>query len=234
MSSFRITLAVVLVFATMALSGPAQQTGGKPKTDASLPKDIDPISRNRLPLVNKNELDEHGRKIAAELQAEGKPLEEIRGPESIRAHSPHVLEYMRIGNRYLRSKAGIPPRLVELTILVAARAMDNAYEWNAHEAAARKAGLEQNIIDVVKYVKPVTGLGEKEAVIIQIGREAYGKHQVSSDTFARGMKLFGRTGLVNVVSLMAHYSATAVLLTVFDQHLPEGQTASLPIPAPRP
>ena len=119
---------------------------------------------------------------------------------------------------------------MELTILVSAREMDSQFEWTAHELAGLKAGLEQTIIDIVKYRKPITGVGEKEAAIIQLGREALGKHNVGSDTFARALKLFGKQGLVNVVTLMSHYAATAALLTTFYQQLPPGQKPLLPIP----
>ena len=90
---------------------------------------------------------------------------------------------------YLRRKSGLEPRLVELAILVAAREMDCAYIWTAHEPAARKAGLEQQVIDTVKHRRPLSTLGEKEAVIIQLGRDSITEHKVASDTFARGVNL---------------------------------------------
>ena len=69
--------------------------------------------------------------------------------------------------------------------------MDSEYVWTAHEPAAQKAGLPQAIIDTVKYRRPLTTLGDKEAVIVQLGRDAISKHKVGSDTFARAVKLFG-------------------------------------------
>ena len=121
-------------------------------------------------------------------------------------------------------------RLSELAILVTARELDQQFEWTAHEPAALKAGLEPAIIDIVKYRKPIAGMGEKEAAIIQLGREAVGKRKVSSDTFARALKLFGRESLVNLVALMGQYSATAVLLNTFDQHVAPGEKLLLPMP----
>ena len=58
----------------------------------------------------------------------------------------------------------------------------------------------------------------------------FGHHKVSSDTFARALKLNGRQGLVNVVSLMCHVAGTNVLENTFDQQLPPGQKQLLPIP----
>jgi 4-carboxymuconolactone decarboxylase len=119
---------------------------------------------------------------------------------------------------------------MELAILVVAREMDSQFEWTAHEPPALRAGLEPRIIDIVKHRRPLTGVGEKEAAIIQLGREALGRRKVEPETFARALDLFGRQGVVNVVSLMSHYAATAMLLTTFDQQLRPGQQPLLPLP----
>jgi 4-carboxymuconolactone decarboxylase len=139
-----------------------------------------------------------------------------------------VAEAMTGVNDYLRRKSDLDPRLVELAILVVAREMDSEYVWTAHEPAAQKAGLAQEIIDIVKYRRPVTTLGEKEAVIVQLGRDSISKHKVGSDTFARAVKLFGNQGVVNMVSLIGDYTATTILLNVSDQHVRD--KSLLPIP----
>jgi 4-carboxymuconolactone decarboxylase len=145
-------------------------------------------------------------------------------------YSPQVAESMTGLNDYLRRKSGLDPRLVELAILVTAREMDCVYVWTAHEPAAQKAGLQQDIIDTVKFRRPLTKLAEQDAVIVQLGRDAIGKHKVSSDTFARAEKQFGKQGLVNIVALMGDYAATTILLNVADQHVRPKDKALLPIP----
>lgn len=74
----------------------------------------------------------------------------------------------------MRFNAGLDRRLSELAILVTAREMDQRFEWYAHEAAGLKEGLDPAIIDVVRYRRPVNGLGDKEAALIMLGREALG------------------------------------------------------------
>ena len=193
-------------------------------SDEKLPKDVYPDTGNRLPPVKREELDEMGKKL---YDATGRGA---FGPGAIRLYSPTVADYEFSLNRFLREKSGLNPRLVELAILVTVREMDSEYPWTVHEPAAQKAGLEQNIIDTVKYRKPLEKLGEKEAVIIQLGREALGEHKVAPDTFARALKLFGNRGLVNLVSLMGSYSSTAIFCNTFDQQVPPGTNSLLPIP----
>jgi 4-carboxymuconolactone decarboxylase len=108
--------------------------------------------------------------------------------------------------------------------------MDGEYEWTAHEPAALKAGVSPQIIDIVKYRKTLTGVPEREATIIALGREAVGKHKVSSETFARALKIFGDRQLVNIVCLMGDYASTAIMLSTFDQHVRPTDEPLLPIP----
>ena len=226
-----------LAVLTVAMSAhlAAQEQGGASSAAAAsgmsgaLPADIDPDSLNRLPRVRRDDLDDAGKKVYDGVAGDGRLLG-LDGPIGIRMHSPRVSEYMTMGNQYLRFESGIEPRLLELAILVVAREMDSQFEWVAHEPPALKAGLEQRIIDIVKHRRPLTGIGEKEAAIIQLGREALGRHKVEPETFARALRLFGREGIVNIVSLMGHYSATAMLLTTFDQQLRPGQQPMLPLP----
>jgi hypothetical protein len=94
-----------------------------------------------------------------------------------------------------------------LVILVTAREHDAQYEWTVNELVAQKAGLESSIVDIVRDRKSSTGLGEKEMVLIEFARELFGKHNVSSATYARALKMFGERDLVDLVSVMAQHSA---------------------------
>ena len=192
---------------------------------AALPKDIHPETGNRFPAIKREDLNEAGKKLY-----DSRGAVDAFGPGAIRLYSPPVVDAMTGLNDYLRRKSGLEPRLVELAILVTAREMDSEYVWTAHEPAAQKAGLAQAIIDTVKYRRPLTTLGEKEAVIVQLGRDSISKHKVGSDTFARAVKLFGNQGVVNIVSLMGNYAATTILLNVADQRVRPRDKSLLPIP----
>ena len=119
---------------------------------------------------------------------------------------------------------------MELAALVTARELDQQVAWTLHELEARKQGLEAAIIDIIRYRKPATGLGEKEQVVIQIGRELIGKHRASSETYAHAVSLFGERDALDLASLMGTYAETCGILTVFNQQLPAGQKPLLRIP----
>ncbi len=192
---------------------------------AAYPDDVYPDSRNRLPLIQREEMDEQGQKAYDAAVSNPRSLAGLQGPAGIRLHSARARE-----SEYLRYESDLGRRLTELAILVTAREMDQQFEWTVHEGVALQEGLEPAIIDVVRLRQPLTGLGEKEAAIIQLGREVFRNHRLSPDTFARALQLFGNKTLVDLVSLMGNYASTAVLLTTFDQQLPPGQKPLLPIP----
>lgn len=193
---------------------------------ALLPPDVNPETRSRLPRPKPEELDDLGRQMLAAIRAGGDSA-----PRTIRVWSPKVAQYMTQGNQYLRYESGLDPRIREITILLAARAMDQPYEWNAHEKAAREAGLPQAVIDIINHERPVTGVADdKHAVLIELGRQVLTRHRVTPDTYAKALAAFGRKTLVDIVALMGHYTATAILLNAFDQQLDAGDP---PLLAPR-
>lgn len=214
--------------AAQGASGPRDKTAGE--YAATLPKDVYPDSGSRLPAIKREDMNKADQELYDEVvdPKRGRSAA-LMSPLGMRLHNPRLFRDTRQLTGPLR-KSVYGPRLAELAILVTARELNQQFEWTAHEDQARKAGLDQNIIDIVKYRKPVTGLGEKEAAIIQLGREAVGKRKVSSDTFARALKLFGKEGLLDLASLMGYYASTAVLLETFDQHLRPDQKPLLPIP----
>ncbi len=150
-----------------------------PFTSGQLPKDVHPDSRNRLPLAKRDDLDELGRSLYDEVVSDPRSLAGLQGPGGIRLWSSKLYKATRATNQFLRFDSGIDRPLAELAILVTARELNHAFEWHAHEAAARAAGLDPAIIEVVRYRRAVQGVPEPQAAIIELGREAVGEHAVN-------------------------------------------------------
>lgn len=192
---------------------------GRSSAQSELPKDIDPDSRSRLPLTRRDALSERAQR-SYDAAAAASPTGRPEGVSAIRLHRSGV---------DVRWDAAVGRRLSELAILITAREHDQPYEWSLHEMEALSVGLEPSVIDIVRHGKPVAMLNEKEAVIVEFGREL-GKHRVSSETYARALRLFGRTNLVDLVELMAQYTATGANLTAANQWMPPQMKQFLPLP----
>jgi len=184
--------------------------------------DIDPASRNRLPLPVREQFDDAGKALYDSIVGDTRSLAGLQGPGGIKLHAARFYAIQKGVNRFLRFDAGLDRRLAELMILVTAREMDSAFEWNAHEAEALRMGLEQPIIDIVRRRGALRGLDAAERAIIKLGREAIGKHRVRRKTYAAALELFGPEMLVHFTTLMGEYASAAILLAVFAQQLPPG------------
>jgi 4-carboxymuconolactone decarboxylase len=180
-------------------------------------------------MPKREDLDDAGKKVFDELTG---PKRLAGTHPSVRLYSPRLAAGLEEVSNYLKYETGLPDPLVEIAVLTTAREMDCQYEWTQWETHGRDPQDPRHIdpatIDIIKYEKPVTGLGEKETAIITLGREMFGKRKVSSETFAQVLRLFGRRGTVDLVWLMANYSGASNELTAFDQQLLAGQKPLLP------
>ncbi len=176
------------------------------------PDDIHVDSRSRLPLRSPE-----SRTSVSVLY--GRML----SPSGI---GPGVLRSYGAGQESLESRVG--RRIMQLAILVTARAHDSQYDWTMHEPRAREAGLEAELIDIVRHGRGLTGLAEEDAALIAFGRELFGDHNVSAETYSRAERAFGVQDLVDIAALMGAHAADAAVLAAFDQQLPEGMQPLLP------
>jgi hypothetical protein len=190
------------------------------QTQTALPPDINPVTLSRLPPVTREDLDEEGRRLLAQTPA-AKPGP---GPTHVTSYSPR--------ERNLGVPTGVDspvgPRYFQLAVLIMAREIDQQFEWSAHEPAGLRQGLEQSVIDVVKYGKDVTGLADKDATLITFGRMLYREHRVSSELWQKMIGHFGRQHTVQLMMIMGDYFRVGFMMNAVDQHLPPERQALLP------
>jgi 4-carboxymuconolactone decarboxylase len=181
---------------------------------------------SRLPPLQRDSLDDEGKRVWDYIA--GPRGMTKTGPGAISMYSPKSAEPIQHLNQYLRTTV-VGPRYFELSALIAAREFDQQYEWSGHEPAGLRAGLEQSVIDVVKFNKDVTGLSEKDTTVIRLGRALFRDHKVSSELWAKTVELFGRQGALEIATIMGDYAMAAVMLTAVDQRLPPERKPLLPI-----
>jgi len=191
-----------------------------PQQQSSLPRDIHPVTLSRLPPVTAADLDEEAQRLlAARTNFTPGP-----GPTHVTIYSPRELDLGIPSGE----KSPVGPRYFQLAVLIIAREIDQQYEWSAHEPAGRRQGLEQAVIDVVKYNRDVAGLSDKDATLITFGRALFREHRVSSELWEKMVSQFGRQRTVQLMMIMGDYFRVGFMLNAVDQHLPPGREALLP------
>jgi hypothetical protein len=190
------------------------------QAQSALPPDIHPVTLSRLPPVTLEDLDEEGQKLFKERP----PAAPGPGPTHVTSYSPNT--------RTLGVPTGVNspvgPRFFQLAVLIIAREIDQQYEWTAHEPAGLRQGLEQSVIDVVKYNRPVTGLSDKDATFITFGRTLYREHRVSSELWQKMVQLFGRQHTIQLMMIMGDYFRVGFMMNAVDQQLPADRKPLLP------
>src|SRR5215831_5731522 len=186
----------------------------------SLPPDINPVTLSRLPPVTAADLDEEGKRLLA-ARTDYKPAP---GPTHITVYSPRERDLGIPSGE----KSPVGARYFQLAVLIIAREIDQQYEWSSHELAGRRQGLEQSVIDVVKYNRDVAGLSDKDATLITFGRAVYREHHVSSELWEKMVSHFGRQRTVQLMMIMGDYFRVGLMLNAVDQRLPPGREALLP------
>lgn len=218
-----ITIAATVLLTGLGLLGASPTFA---QNDA-LPGDVNPSSRNRLPLLNPENAIARAKQIYDRSMANfaGVPP---KGP-SMRLHGTPE------GALDLQMLSPLGLNVLQIPVLVTARALDQPYEWSLHEMQGRAVSLDPAVINVMRRNLPLTSLpttklGAEEAVIIQVGREIFRTHKLSSATYARALRVLGERNLVDVVGEMADYASAGTSLSAFNQQMPPGFKQFLPLP----
>ena len=185
---------VVLLALTLAVAG--QQT--------QLPKDIDAESCLGYLWSSGTALTKTGSAFTTTSPAFVAQAPKT-GPGGVSMHNMEAAEPIQMLNQVLR-RAVIGTKYFEISALVAAREFDQQYEWSGHEPNALKAGVDQAVIDAIKYNRDVKGLDEKAATIILMGRQLFrGNHQLSPELWAKAVQLFGRQGALDIPTIIGEH-----------------------------
>src|SRR5579862_3935533 len=151
-------LAAILLAATASWIAFAQ---------SKLAADLDPQSRARLPYLKKSDLDAKAQKALEPFLGKDDTL---RGPLAFAAYNPAVAQALFDLHNAAVPGGTLDPHTRELAILVACRETNYNLEWNGHEPAALKAGIDPKVVDAVRLRRPLDGINEKDANVIRFGR----------------------------------------------------------------
>jgi len=151
------------------------------------------------------------------------------GPYSLLLHMPEMAQRLEALRTYIRGEASLPQKLQELVMISVAREMDCAFIWYAHAAAARQAGVRDDIVDNIREKKPLTNLDADEMTVVNFTRELLQQRKVSQSTFDAAIARFGRRGVMTLTNLVACYAVLAYNMNTYELEAPAHPTEK-PLP----
>ncbi len=218
--------AATLLLAAVAFPAAAQNA-------AKLPADLDAKSLARLPYLQRKDVTDEVSQEVFDIfdRSKGRdPEDTLTGPLAFAGYNGYVAKALHDLHDGAVGQSALNPHVRELAILVACRETNYSFEFNGHEPAAVKAGVDPKVVDVVRNNGAVTGLDEADAAVIRFGRAMLRDRKMDSATFAKAVELFGKKGAMDLVAVMSTYAVSGFYAIAVDEH-PQAGRQALPMVA---
>jgi 4-carboxymuconolactone decarboxylase len=177
----------------------------------------------RIPLVTRDQIAEKERPAYDAFMASRAGRPNI-GPYTLLLHMPELAQKLEALRIYLRDEASLPQKLQELVMISVAREMGCAFIWSAHAAAARQAGVRDDIVDGIREKRALTDLDPEEQTVVDFTRELLQHRKVSRPTFEAATARFGQRGTMTLTNLVACYAVLAYNMNAYELEAPAHPT----------
>jgi 4-carboxymuconolactone decarboxylase len=141
---------------------------------------------------------------------------QIRGPFSVLLHSPKLAERMLQFVKFNRGITVAEPRLLSHAILASVRERDAHYVWAAQVGAARRAGVSEATIDILRAKGDPASLGDDERDIVDYTRQLVKTNRVEQALFDRLQKRHGTQWLVELTAAAGYFGILAAIVNAFE------------------
>ena len=177
----------------------------------------------RIPLVTRDQVaDKDKPAYDAFMQARaGRPNV---GPYTLLLHMPEMAQKLEALRLCLRDEASLSQKLQELVMISVAREMSCGFIWYAHAAAARKAGVRDDVVDNIRERRPLTNLDPDEQTVVDFTRELLQNRKVSHATFDAATARFGQRGTMTLTNLIACYAVLSYNMNTYELEPPAHAT----------
>ena len=139
----------------------------------------------------------------------------LGGPFNAWLRSPEIGTLLVALGGALRFRTSLPPRLIELAILCAAREWTAQYEWAAHARFAERAGVAPEVIEAIRHRRAPVLPQADEAAVYGFVIELLRTHGVSDATYEQALGEVGEPGVVELIALLGFYTTVSMALNTF-------------------
>ena len=129
----------------------------------------------------------------------------IRGPFSMLLHSPKLADKVLPLVTFFRDECVVDAKLRSVAILTAVRERESAYVWAAQTAAARRAGVREEVIDLLRAKGDPGKLPLEEREIVTYVRQLMRTNRVDQATFDALKARHGTQGIVELTACANHF-----------------------------
>jgi 4-carboxymuconolactone decarboxylase len=156
----------------------------------------------------------------AVVDAVVKVFGQVRGPFSMLLHSPKLAERMLGLVTFFRDESIVEPKLRSVGILTAVREREAAYVWAAQVAAARRNGVSEEVIDLIRAKGDQGTLPAEEREIVAYTRQLVRTNRVQQSVFDALEKRHGAQWLVELTAAANYFALLSGIVNAFEVAAP--------------
>ena len=145
---------------------------------------------------------------------------QIRGPFSMLLHSPKLAEQLLNLGDFYRNDTLVQGKHRSLAILVCARERQGAYVWAAQVNAARRAGVREEAIDVIRSKGDPGKLPTEEREIVAYAEQLIRTNRVDQAAFDALKNRYGVPWLVELTAAANYYTVLCGVVNAFEVPAP--------------
>jgi 4-carboxymuconolactone decarboxylase len=140
----------------------------------------------------------------------------LPGPNKIWVHNPKLAMVMGPLGAYFRTGYTLSEREREIAVVVICARFHSAYPTNAHERAAKAAGLPADKVEAMLSGLTTSFDDEREQVVYEMASCLANARWVSKGLYERAVAALGHVGVTDVITLMGFYSSVSMTLAFYD------------------
>ena len=153
----------------------------------------------------------------------------LGGPYNALLRSPDMARRCFDFLDYLRFRTTVNKRLNEFAILIQARISNAQYEWWAHEAIARKAGLSEDVMTDLRACRRPARMQEDERLVYDYCVQLSLNHRVPDALWQEAVDSMGEQAVIDLTVLSGTYVMVSMLLNATQVGVPGGGDAPLQV-----
>jgi 4-carboxymuconolactone decarboxylase len=145
---------------------------------------------------------------------------QVRGPFSMLLHSPKLAEIVLPLVTFFRTDSIVEAKDRSLAILVAVRERQGAYVWAAQVAAARRAGVREEAIDLIRRKGNPAQLPADERDIVTYTQQLVQKNRIDQAAFEALQRRHDEQWLVELTAAANYFGFLSGMVNAFEVPVP--------------
>ena len=179
----------------------------------------------RIPLPGPDEMNAAQKEVYDKILSG--PRGTLVGPLRAALHNPSLADRWQAMGQVLRYETSLPRDLNELAILIVGRHWNSELEWTIHAGAARKARLDEKVMEAIRLCEFPDFTRDEEREVYDFSRELLEHGKVSDAAYGAMLDRWGALGVVELTALVGYYSMVAMTLNAHGIPLPDHIPAEL-------